>query len=143
MSTVEKEVSEELCTGCGACENICPTDAIALKENSEGFIMPSVSANKCINCKQCLSICPALNEKYKNDHLPEIYAVQASDEIRMQSSSGGVFTLLAEKVIADGGVVYGAAFDKNMQLRHTSAEKNEQLIPMRGSKYLQSDVGKV
>lgn len=143
MSTVEKEVSEELCTGCGGCENICPVDAITMTENSEGFIMPSVDSGKCVSCQKCLSICPALNEKYKNNPVPEIFAVKASDKIRSQSSSGGVFTLLAEKVITEGGVVYGAAFDENMQLRHISAESLDELAPLRGSKYLQSNTGKI
>lgn len=143
MSTVEKEVNDQLCTGCGGCENICPTDAITMRENYEGFIMPSVDGSKCVNCKKCLSVCPALNVKHKNSSTPKMFAVRASDNIRGQSSSGGMFTLLAEKVIGNGGVVYGAAFDKNMRLRHISAESSEELAPLKGSKYLQSSTGKV
>jgi len=107
-------------------------------ENEEGFIIPSVDQERCIECGKCVSSCPALNVMYINKSEPDVYAVRSNDEIRKSSSSGGMFTLLAESIIKSGGIVYGAAFDENMQLRHTSAQTMQELAPLRGSKYVQS-----
>lgn len=143
MITVETCVSEKSCTGCGGCENVCPVSAITMTPNDEGFIFPKVDPNKCIKCEKCVKVCPALNVKYENASEPEVYAVRANDEIRKGSSSGGMFTLLAENVLKNGGVVYGAAFDEKMQLRHIPVESPEDLPRLRGSKYVQSDTGSI
>ncbi|MDE7222619.1 MAG: polysaccharide pyruvyl transferase family protein [Acetatifactor sp.] len=143
METVETKVSEAQCTGCGGCMNVCPVDAITMVENKEGFIVPAVNKECCVECGKCVSLCPALNVKYINKSEPDVYAVRACDEIRKNSSSGGMFTLLAESIFKNGGIVYGAAFDENMQLRHASAQTMPELAPLRGSKYVQSNVGAV
>ena len=131
------------CTGCGVCENSCPVQAISVREDTEGFRMPFVDEAKCIGCKMCVKVCPVLSLKKKNAVKPNMYAVRASDEIRAISSSGGVFSLLAAYILNLGGSVCGAAFDENMQLRHVIVEKQEDLAPLRGSKYLQSDTGNI
>lgn len=143
METVETKVSEAQCAGCCGCENICPVDAITMIENKEGFIVPSVDKERCVECGKCVASCPALNVKYVNKSKPDVYAVRSSDQIRKNSSSGGMFTLLAESVFKNGGIVYGAAFDENMQLRHTSARTMPELAPLRGSKYVQSNTSAV
>lgn len=143
METVKTTVDEKICTGCGACENICPVDAIDMLPNHEGFIVPSVNFDKCVSCGKCTQICPALNYTNENSSDPTVYAVRANDEIRKVSSSGGMFTLIAKTILKNGGVVYGAAFDENMQLHHICAETMEELAPLRGSKYVQSNVGLV
>lgn len=131
-------VAHEACTGCGACFNKCPVDAITMHYDSEGFLFPKVSDN-CIHCGQCETVCPALHPVSFHD-TPESYAVMASDEIRAKSSSGGMFTLMANEILAQGGAVCGAAYsDDYTNVGHIWALSKEELAPLRGSKYVQSD----
>ena len=105
------------CTGCFACQNACPVDAISLPENEEGFYFPVVATDKCINCGLCDKICPAINEP-EFYHMQKAYYGWANDDVlRKSSSSGGVFGLLAKHVLDLGGVVYGAAFNYDDELR--------------------------
>ena len=127
------------CTGCGGCTNICPKDAIFFAPDAEGFQHPVVQAAQCIGCKKCEQICPVLHWESSNIAKPDLYAVRGADDIRANSSSGGVFSLAAEEVFARKGVVVGAAFDKNLHLSLSIAKNEKQLAPMRGSKYVQSD----
>lgn len=134
-------VSDTQCTGCSACQNICPVNAITMQPNAEGFIMPVIDENKCIDCGKCERQCPALHTAYNNAPSPKLYAAMANDEIRTGSSSGGVFTLLAEEILQRGGCVCGAAFDENMVLSHILVDNLADLEKLKGSKYLQSSVG--
>ena len=129
------------CTGCGACSVICPKQCISMKKNDEGFLYPVIDYHKCIHCGNCQRKCPVKN-KYKEDNKePETYAcMNKDDHIRMMSSSGGIFTLLAEKIIKDGGFVYGAAFDQNFVLKHKMIKNIKEIEKLRGSKYVQSDI---
>lgn len=138
MDKTIRQVAHDQCTGCGACYNKCPVDAIVMEYDSEGFISPRVT-DACINCGQCVKACPAINPIPTND-TPPSYAVMASDEIRLKSSSGGMFTLLADYVLENGGAVCGAAYTDDYQyVHHIWAENKEELAPLRGSKYVQSD----
>ena len=134
--TVRKNPAE--CTGCGACVSICPKQAIAMQPDEEGFLYPKVDGEACISCDLCEKRCPAGRET--PEHHARLLGAQAKDEtLRRQSSSGGVFTLLAREVIREGGVVFGAAFDENMRVEHVGAFDETELSGMRGSKYVQSD----
>lgn len=129
------------CCGCEACRTICPKRCITMQEDSEGFLYPKVNKDTCIDCGLCEKVCPILNP-IKNDAEPEVYAAINNDEnIRMQSSSGGIFTLLAERVIKNGGVVFGASFDKDWNVVHDYTETIDGLSCFRGSKYVQSRIG--
>ena len=130
------------CTGCGACLNICPSKAIVMEQNTEGFLYPTIENTLCINCNACENICPVINPVYDNNDRPECYAAMASDEIRKLSSSGGIFSVAAEHILKQGGCVCGAAFDDNMTLRHIIISDVNELAKLRGSKYLQSNTGK-
>ncbi len=138
MIRIEKKQN---CSGCGACATICPKNCIQMVPDEEGFLYPKVDEENCINCERCVSVCPVLNKKgIINSTIA--YAVINNDEnIRMQSSSGGVFTLISKLVLKQEGVVFGAAFDKDFELRHISVDNLEDLYKLRGSKYLQSQVG--
>ena len=129
------------CTGCGACCNVCPKQAIHMEPDSEGFLVPQINEEQCIHCGLCEKTCPVLNPVYKNDPNPDCYALCGEDELREKSSSGGAFTLLAEEILAQGGVVYGAAWRSDWSVGHIAVETSEQLSLLRGSKYLQSDTG--
>ena len=139
------EVAPERCCGCSACFNICPVLAIRMAEDEEGFKYPQIDEQTCINCGKCARVCPALNEKVvSRSLLPSFYAVcNRQEEVRQSSSSGGVFSVLAEDVLADGGAVYGAAFDDKNHLRHVRVDRIGDLAPLTGSKYVQSEIGTI
>lgn len=129
------------CSGCFACFNVCPQKCIIMKQDEEGFHYPDVDKIKCINCSACEKVCPILNNK-QMDNKPDAYACYNKDEdIRLQSSSGGIFTLVAENVINNNGVVFGACFDDNFHVVHDFTETKEGLSRFRGSKYVQSKIG--
>lgn len=129
------------CCGCTACINVCPKACISMSEDKEGFLYPVVDSVKCIDCGLCEKVCPVLHP-LNNEAEPLVCAAINNDEsIRMQSSSGGIFTLLAEYVIENGGVVFGACFDRDWNVVHDYTETKEGLAKFRGSKYVQSNVG--
>lgn len=128
------------CCGCSACKNICPKNCISMVSDKEGFSYPKIDTLKCISCNLCEKVCPMLNDSTITDKRTA-YACYNNDEtIRLQSSSGGIFTLLAEKILSQGGVVFGASFDENFNVVHTKAETIAELSKFRGSKYVQSDI---
>lgn len=138
MKKTIETVPEHICTGCGACFNKCPKNAIVMEYNSEGFLFPKVTES-CIECGACLKVCPALNPVDFHE-TPDSFAVWAEDSIRLKSSSGGMFSLLAEEIFKQNGVVCGAAYaDDYRTVHHAWAETREELSPLRGSKYVQSD----
>lgn len=129
------------CMGCHACENICPTQCIAMMPDDEGFLYPKVDYSLCIKCKKCISVCPIIN-KVKVDNNPQAYvSINKDDFIRLDSSSGGIFTLIAEKTINDDGVVFGAGYTENFEVKHKYVDNIEKLAELRGSKYVQSKIG--
>lgn len=129
------------CCGCSACAKICPKNAIKMVEDEKGFKYPVVDKEKCIECGLCIKVCPIINKTQK-ENKPEAYAIiNKNEDVRSKSSSGGIFTLLAEEIIKNGGVVFGARFDDNWRVIHDYVEKVEELNIFRGSKYLQSDMG--
>lgn len=130
------------CTGCGACFNICPTNAIKMVEDAEGFLSPQIDTERCINCRICDKTCPVINSVYKNNPNPKCIAA-ANDKYRNDSSSGGIFSILAEKILEDGGYVCGAAFNDNNEVEHTIINNINELSKLRGSKYIQSVIGDV
>lgn len=136
-------LKSKYCCGCAACANLCPTDAISMEYNDEGFLEPVVDVDKCISCGLCKKRCPSLNTKYENSKEPTCYAAYGSDEIREKSSSGGIFTLLAEYVFAKGGYVCGAGYTDDLKVRHMLISSPEELDKLRLSKYVQSDPGEV
>ena len=137
---------ESKCTGCGACENLCPRGAISMKERDGGFVFPVVEEGKCIHCGLCLKRCPLNNlvHEYVPHEFPIAYGGYAKDVMALSdSTSGGVFTILARYIFARGGVVCGAAFTSGCNLEHVIISKEEELSPLKGSKYLQSYTGDI
>lgn len=131
----------DLCCGCGACLQICPQSSITFKEDNEGFLYPEININTCIDCGLCERVCPVLNQNKESEPL-HVYAVKNDDEdVLLKSSSGGVFTMLAEKTIKDGGVIFGAKFNADWCVIHDYTDTVEGLEPFMGSKYVQSVIG--
>lgn len=135
-----KTPKTENCCDCGACGQICPKSAISFSTNSNGFTYPSVDLDKCIDCGLCEKVCPIVNADIAKHNNPGVaYAAVNIDRPQLlASSSGGIFSVIAELVLDKGGIVYGAAFDENMRLRHIGIETKEDLKLLRGSKYLHS-----
>ena len=136
-----KITRREQCCGCSACLHICPKHSISFREDKEGFLYPQVDTATCIDCGLCEKVCPVLNQGEERMPLKVYAAKHADDEIRMKSSSGGIFTLLADQIIDKGGVVFGARFNENWEAVHDYTETKEGLAPFRGSKYVQSNIG--
>lgn len=135
-----------LCTGCGACVNACPQSAVTYfyHEAEDGSLAAKIDHAQCIHCGQCEEICPLLAEQEnKNQAVTECYAVWAQDEIRRASSSGGIFTVLAEYVLSRGGYVCGVAYGSDFRAEHVIISDIKQLHRLRRSKYVQSYVGDV
>ena len=130
------------CCGCAACLNACPKDAVRMVEDACGFVYPEVDAGLCVNCGRCERVCVFGKVHEGENGEPKVYAGVVSDrETLMKSSSGGVFSALAEAVLQDGGVVFGAAWNDDFSLSHTAAHDLAELEKLRGSKYVQSSVG--
>ena len=133
---------KEICTGCGACAQRCPLQCVEMVVDEEGFKRPLIDSSRCSSCGLCKKICPAANKFKDSGKEPKAFAAINSDEkIRLSSSSGGVFTALAESIINDGGVVVGAALDDNNRVVHKLCRSKDELGLLRGSKYVQSDGG--
>ncbi len=129
------------CTGCSVCSSVCPKSAIRIIENSEGFLTPVVNKDLCINCGLCVKKCIDLNPFYVNNKEPKCYAMMADEDIRKNSSSGGMFSVAAEYIISKGGYVCGAAYREDFSVEHIIIDKSEDLYKLRGSKYMQSHIG--
>lgn len=135
------------CTGCYVCSDSCPIGAISMMKNAEGFFMPVVDEVKCVDCHFCESRCPALTEdggalgKYIENDSVNAYVIKCEeDKIRFNSSSGGVFPIIAERFISEGGIVCGAAFDEKWHVHHTFINNVEEIRNLQSSKYVQSDM---
>lgn len=129
------------CTGCHACYNACPVGAVEMKPDEEGFLYPAVNDDKCLNCNKCKNVCPILN-KPELQPLSEAYGCKAKDDgERMTSTSGGVFAVLTRKTLAENGVVCGASFDNDNSVLHLIADNEEDLMRIKGTKYVQSRIG--
>ncbi|MBQ3600386.1 MAG: polysaccharide pyruvyl transferase family protein [Lachnospiraceae bacterium] len=138
-------VAKDRCTGCGACFNKCPAGAISMKYDSEGFLFPYVDKKKCIECGLCQQVCPEMNMEKVRQRIHEegkCYAAMAEDDIRMVSSSGGIFTLIADYIYEQNGIVCGAVYSEDYQeVYHIVSENSVDLERLRGSKYVQSNIG--
>lgn len=130
-----------ICYGCGACQQICPFHCIKMIPDKKGFLYPTIDKKHCIKCSKCERVCPVLHENSINQ-LPQIYAVKNDDENkRIMSSSGGVFSVIAEKVIFDGGIVFGTKWNDKFEAVVDWSDSIEGISAFRGSKYVQSIIG--
>ena len=129
------------CCGCSACVQRCPKQCITLHEDEEGFLYPKVDMATCIDCGLCEKVCPVLHQAEERVPIEVFAAKNPNGEIRYESSSGGIFTLLAEQAIDAGGVVFGVKWNEHFDAVHAYTETKEGLAVFRGSKYVQSQVG--
>ena len=128
------------CSGCAACYSVCGHKAISMQVDEDGFVIPIKNKNLCTDCGLCEMVCPVEHPDYSNSPIPSAFAAYDPKE-RQKSSSGGIFYSVAKHVIGQDGEVFGAAFDDDMQLRHISVKTIDGLESLRGSKYVQSNIG--
>lgn len=139
----KKEIwlAENKCTGCAACENVCPKNALKIELGSSGHLVP-IAYEGCIECGKCEAVCHERLTRPSNEFQPRIFAVWSKDsKIRFESTSGGAFTELASIVLANNGLVFGATYDEGCTVRHESVDSNKDLARLRQSKYVQSNIG--
>lgn len=133
-------VDKEKCCGCSACMSVCPKNCISMCWDKEGFLYPVVDKNICINCGLCEKVCPALRKGEKQTDIKAYACINKDNDVKMSSSSGGAFSVFAEYVLEQNGVVFGAVFDENFAVIHSYIEDKKDLYKLRGSKYVQSDM---
>lgn len=134
------QIVAERCLGCGACRNICDNAAITMQTNREGFSYPVADSEKCTGCGRCLRVCPLSEKAFRPETgVQKCYAVQSSPDIMKHSSSGGMFTVLADYVLERKGCVCGAAFDEAWGVEHRVISEKKDLYALQTSKYVQSD----
>lgn len=132
------------CCGCYACYNICPKECITMETDNEGFWYPKIDKDKCINCNLCEKVCPIINKPNSFLYEEKSYAIfNKNEKIRLESSSGGFFSLLAEYVINNHGNVYGAVFDESFNVKHIKITSFQDIELLRGSKYVQSKINDI
>lgn len=135
----------EECSGCSACQSVCPKDAITMKPDERGFLYPVVDEAKCVDCGKCKSVCE-FSDNYNKSNLlenPKVYAVKHKDDIvRDRSRSGGMFVACADYILnSKNGVVYGCGFDEKLDAVHMRIDSYKDIKSLQGSKYVQSDMG--
>lgn len=128
----------ETCTGCGSCAAICPQNCITMTADAEGFRYPQADNARCVDCGLCLSACPVQTALPVSDHVTALAAKNKDAQARKRSSSGGIFTALAEHILTVGGAVCAAAYTENFSVKHVIIREIAELPPLRGAKYAQS-----
>lgn len=134
-------IDKQRCCGCSACIQICPKQCISLVPDNEGFQYPNIEIDNCINCGLCNKVCPIINEKEKRQPYKALAVKNKDKSVVAKSSSGGIFYYIAECVLSEGGVVFGAKFNNDWEVVHDYTEDLEGLDSLMTSKYVQSSIG--
>lgn len=129
------------CCGCAACAQRCPKQCITMQADGEGFLYPVIDAGACIECGLCEKACPVINQEEPQKPIKTYAAYNKDEATRMESSSGGIFTLLAENTIKNGSVVFGVKFNEEWMPEFSHTDTIEGIAAFRGSKYVQAIVG--
>lgn len=133
--------NKEDCCGCTACKSICPSKAIVMKLDKEGFLYPQINQELCINCSLCKKVCPLKNDFKVQDIFdkPIVYAFKHnSDKVRMTSASGGAYTAISDYALNEFYVIYGSEFNENFSVKHNRTKTSAGRDKFKGSKYVQS-----
>lgn len=139
MNNTINQLDKKKCFGCRSCEQVCPKKCIKMKDDHEGFLMPFINKIDCINCGLCVRSCPALIDM-DLDIDPIVYAATNKNQIFLkESTSGGIFRILAEHIIEKGGVVFGCAWNEELVAEHICVLEKNDLHKLSGSKYVQSN----
>lgn len=132
----------DVCTQCYACKTACPKGCVSMVEAKDGFVIPEIDREKCVECGACIKACHRLNPTFEFQKPKHTYACWTKNIAdRERSSSGGAFSVIAKRIISQSGIVYGASMCDNLQVKHIGIERNEDIVRLQGSKYLQSYLG--
>lgn len=139
------QIENDKCTGCKMCQDICPAESISYKADGKGFFYPVVDYQSCSRCRLCITNCPALTAHVKDKKEPKVYFAWAKDdEIRMRSTSGGIYTVLAKDYINSGKYIAGCRYSLDCKsAHHVICNDSAGLSNIAGSKYIQSDTASV
>ena len=144
MSEIILYKDKKECCGCGACMNICPKSAIKMQADEYGFIYPVIQHDLCVQCGACMTVCGYQN-KLKTEEPKKVYAAASKNSVLLRkSASGGAFAVIAEAVLKNEGIVYGAALPMEngiLEPKHIRVDSLDKLILLQGSKYVQSELG--
>lgn len=132
------------CCGCYACRDVCPKKAISMNSDEEGFLYPEIDHDLCIDCGLCQKVCPFKSKPEMPEFNQKVFGLKHKDEgIRFKSTSGGAFTAISDFMLNEDGKIYGAVFNENFEVIHTSAENFDDRNKMLGSKYVQSNLSDI
>ena len=141
MENISLFRNKDECCGCNACASICPTGSIKMQYDDLGFLYPTINDSTCIKCGRCVKACDIKNVEKHNVPIKAFAGVSKESSIRLRSTSGGIFAVLAQEIIRSGGIVYGAIMKKNdgrYTVRHIGVSDISDLKKLQGSKYMQS-----
>ena len=130
------------CSGCTACADVCPVEAISMQSDEEGFLYPTINEGKCIHCGKCDKVCGFVPKRAAETgyEFSKAYGIKHKDDATRQSSrSGAAFVAFSDDILDCGGVVYGVAMQPDFSVRHIRAESKAVRNLMKGVKYVQSD----
>lgn len=133
--------SKSQCTGCQACASICPKNCISMVTAGGGFRLPDISTENCAQCGKCEKVCPVLHTQIVSTNTLAFAIKNRNEKERKDSTSGGIFSLLAKFVLNQNGIVFGAAYSENFEVRHVAITDSNHLSLLQGAKYIQSIVG--
>lgn len=134
-------IDRNLCTGCFACADVCPKQAIRIVEAENGFRYPQIDPAKCVDCRLCETVCSYRTRFSPDSNLLRAYGLRhKSPEVLRNSSSGGAFTAISDVILRRGGWIVGSVMDGDHRVRHQITDHESERDRMRGSKYVQSDM---
>lgn len=135
ISTIQNQ-----CFGCRSCEQVCPQNCITMISSNEGFLYPFIDEEKCVDCNLCLKACPVENSKEHRDTPKSVWGLKNKNNIDiMKSASGGAADIISKIILQQGGIVYGAAYDENLVVKHIEVTCEKEKYKLQSSKYVQSD----
>ncbi len=136
MNVVEQTIE---CIGCGACADVCPVGALSMRMDTRGFYRPFLDQQTCIDCSHCSEVCAGLTDSLRYPSQERVcYSGFLKDiNLRRRSTSGGAFTALAQVILSQNGVVFGASYADDFTSAVITSTEERSMEALRGTKYTQ------